>query len=158
MGLVALIILIVLAFLPPIIYAIWIRDTEKFHRERWKPITLCFIWGATISIVASIILESILDLSISISINNSNIVNLVTVIIIAPIAEEITKPIVIVFKSVKKELDDIEDGLIFGAVAGLGFSAWRRYSRNSGQNNTAKGCDSQGFSSSFRGSSLGASP
>lgn len=111
------------AFLPPIIYAIWIRNTEKYNREKWKPIIVCFLWGATIAIVASIILELILGISLAISFDDGNILGLVTVIIIAPFAEELTKPLVLRTKTVKKELDELEDGLIYGAVAGLGFSA-----------------------------------
>jgi len=111
------------AFLPPIIYAIWIRNTEKYDREKWKPIIVCFLWGATIAIVASIILELILGISLAISFDDGNIIGLVTAIIIAPFAEELTKPLVLRTKTVKKELDELEDGLIYGAVAGLGFSA-----------------------------------
>ena len=111
------------AFLPPIIYAIWIRNIERYNREKWKPIILCFLWGATIAIVASIILELILDISLAISFEDGNILGLVTAIIIAPFAEELTKPIALRTKTVKKELDELEDGLIYGAVAGLGFSA-----------------------------------
>lgn len=111
------------AFLPPIIYAIWIRNTEKYNREKWKPIIVCFLWGATIAIVASIILELILGISLAISFDDGNILGLVTTIIIAPFAEELTKPLALRTKTVKKELDELEDGLIYGAVAGLGFSA-----------------------------------
>jgi RsiW-degrading membrane proteinase PrsW (M82 family) len=115
--------LFTLAFLPPIIYAIWIRNTEKYNREKWKPIFLCFLWGATIAIIASLILEVILGISLAISIDDGNSFGLVTAIIIAPFAEEFTKPLALRMKTVKKELDELEDGLIYGAVAGLGFSA-----------------------------------
>ena len=117
------IILVTMAFFPPIVYAIWIRNTEKINREKWKPIFLCFIWGATIAVAAAIILEVILHFSIAPSIDDASTYNLVAVIIIAPFAEELTKPLALRLKTVKKELDEIEDGLIYGAVAGLGFSA-----------------------------------
>jgi len=35
----------------------------------------------------------------------------------------LTKPLALRLKTVKKELDELEDGLIYGAIAGLGFSA-----------------------------------
>ena len=44
-------------------------------------------------------------------------------IVIAPVIEEFTKPLALRLKSVRYNLDEIEDGLIYGAVAGLGFSA-----------------------------------
>jgi RsiW-degrading membrane proteinase PrsW (M82 family) len=44
-------------------------------------------------------------------------------VVIAPIVEEFTKPLALHLKSVRNNLDELEDGLIYGAVAGLGFSA-----------------------------------
>ena len=44
-------------------------------------------------------------------------------VVIAPMVEEFTKPLALHLKSVKNNLDELEDGLIYGAVAGLGFSA-----------------------------------
>jgi len=117
------ILLLSFAFLPPIIYAIWIRNTEKYNREKWKPIIVCFLWGATIAIAASIILELILGITITISFDDGNTFGLITAIIIAPFAEELIKPLALRTKIVKKELDELEDGLIYGAIAGLGFSA-----------------------------------
>ena len=118
-----LILLVFMSFLPPLIYMVWIRNTEKYHRERWKPILLCFLWGASIAIIAAVILEVLLGFSLAISIQDSSMLPLITVIIVAPIAEEFTKPLALRLKSVKKEIDELEDGLIYGAVAGLGFSA-----------------------------------
>ena len=118
-----IILLFICAFFPPIIYSIWIRNTEKHNREKWKSIIVCFIWGATIAIIASLILEFILEIPLNITIYNGNIPSLSTAIIIAPFAEELTKPIALSTKIVKKELSEFEDGLIYGAVAGLGFSA-----------------------------------
>jgi RsiW-degrading membrane proteinase PrsW (M82 family) len=112
-----------MAFLPPIIYVLFIRNTEKYQRERWIPIFLCFIWGATIAIIASIILELILNLTLLPSIGDSNLLELIAVVIIAPFVEELTKPLALRLRNVKKEIDELEDGLIYGAVAGLGFSA-----------------------------------
>jgi len=122
-NLVEFIILILLAFLPPVIYTIWIRNIEKYHRERWISIFFCFLWGATIAIIAAIILELLFNFSLNISIDNPNILGLTMVVIIAPIVEEFTKPLALSLKIVKRELDELEDGLIYGAVAGLGFSA-----------------------------------
>lgn len=111
------------SFLPPIIYAVWIRNTERFNREKWLPIIFCFFWGATIAIIASIILELILGVSLEASLDNLNYYGISSAVIIAPVAEELTKPLALRFRSVRKELTELEDGLIYGAVAGLGFSA-----------------------------------
>ena len=117
------IILFVLAFLPPIIYSVWIRNTEKYNRERWRSIFLCFLWGATISVVAAIILEYILNFSLTPSINDKDYLNLIAIVIIAPFVEEFSKPLALRIKLIRREISEPEDGLIYGAVAGLGFSA-----------------------------------
>ena len=114
-------VLFLFSFLPPIIYAIWIRNTEKYNREKWRSIFFCFLWGATIAIIAAIIIELVLGIFV-ISVSSS-LYAILAVVIIAPFAEELTKPMALRLKIVKRELDELEDGLIYGAVAGLGFSA-----------------------------------
>jgi len=117
------VLLFIMAFFPPFIYTLWIRNIEKYNKEKWKPILLCFIWGATIAIIAALIIEVILQLSLIPSIENPTSLGFITVVLIAPFAEELTKPFALRLKIVKKELEELEDGLIYGAVAGLGFSA-----------------------------------
>ena len=117
------ILLLFASFLPPIIYSIWIRNTEKYNREKWVTILICFLWGASIAIIAAIILEVLLDIPLFAIIDDYDTRSLLAVILIAPVAEEFTKPLALRLKSVKKEIDEFEDGLIYGAVAGLGFSA-----------------------------------
>jgi len=122
-----LIILIIMAFLPPLIYTFWIRNIEKYNKEKWIPIILCFIWGASIAIFAAIIIELILQFSLIPSIKNPASLGFITVVVFAPFAEELTKPFALRLKFVKKELDELEDGLVYGAVAGLGFSATENF-------------------------------
>ena len=112
-----------MAFLPAIIYAIWIRNTEKYNREKWKPIIICFLWGASIAIIVSLILEILLGTIVILSIQDTSWILFFTVVIIAPFAEELAKPLALSLKVVRKELVEPEDGLIYGAVAGLGFAA-----------------------------------
>ncbi len=118
-----LIILIFTAFLPPILYAIWIRNTERVHREKWSAIAFCFLWGATIAVIAAILLEIFLDVSVSVTLRQGSFIQIIAVIMIAPFAEELVKPLALNRRMVKRELREPEDGLIYGAVAGLGFSA-----------------------------------
>lgn len=118
-----LILLLVLSFLPPIFYTIWIRNTETYHREAWIAIGACFLWGATISVIAALILEILLNTSITITYTQTNLIALISVVIIAPICEELAKPLSFRIPIVKKNFEEPEDGLIYGAIAGLGFSA-----------------------------------
>lgn len=117
------VLLFITAFSPPIVYVVWIRNTERYHREPWGPVLACFLWGATIAVIASLVLELILDITLSLSIQDYTLYSLTLAVIIAPVAEEITKPLAFGLKTVRKELDELEDGFIYGASAGLGFSA-----------------------------------
>jgi len=118
-----IIILWITAFLPPIIYAIWIRNTERYHRERWKAIAFSFLWGASIAIIAALILEIFLDAQVNVSLQQGSLIQIIATILIAPFAEELVKPLALGTKTIKRELNELEDGIIYGAVAGLGFSA-----------------------------------
>jgi RsiW-degrading membrane proteinase PrsW (M82 family) len=115
--------LVFMSFLPPIIYTVWIRNTEKYNREKWKTILICFLWGASIAIIAALIIEILLEIPLVASIQDYDTRSLLTLVLVAPVAEEFSKPLALRLKSVKKEIDELEDGLIYGAVAGLGFSA-----------------------------------
>ena len=115
--------LFLIAFIPPVIFVIYIRNVEHYQREPWRQIFLCFLWGATIAVIASLILEYILDVSLSASIHDYSLYSLILAVVIAPIVEEFTKPLALRLKSVRRELIEIEDGFVYGAAAGLGFSA-----------------------------------
>lgn len=117
------VLLVFLSFLPPLIYTIWIRNTERCHRQQWFSIFVCFLWGATIAVVASLILEIILQIPLTSSFSDGELTSLLAAVIVAPIAEEFSKPLALRLRSVKRNLVELEDGLIYGAVAGLGFSA-----------------------------------
>jgi RsiW-degrading membrane proteinase PrsW (M82 family) len=86
-------------------------------------IALTFLWGATIAIVAAVILGVILDIPLRLSFYYHPLAYLLSGVVVAPVAEEISKPLALGLKNVRKHILELEDGLIYGAVAGLGFSA-----------------------------------
>ncbi len=112
-----------LSFLPPLIYTIWIRNTEGCHRQQWISILMCFLWGSTIAVLAALVFEYILQIPLESSASLAGLTPFITVVVIAPIVEEFTKPLALRLRSVRSQLTEMEDGLIYGAVAGLGFSA-----------------------------------
>lgn len=118
-----LFILFIISFSPAFAYAIWIRNTEKYEKEPWNAIFSSFLWGASIAIIASLIIEVALEISIASKISDYNAYSFLMVVLIAPFAEEFAKPLALSLKIVKREINEEEDGLIYGAVSGLGFSA-----------------------------------
>src|SRR4030043_12729 len=85
--------LVFLSFLPPLVYTIWIRNTERCHRQQWFSIFLCFLWGATIAVVASLILEIFLEIPLQYSLSSGDMTPFLLTVVIAPVVEEFTKPL-----------------------------------------------------------------
>ncbi len=119
-----LIITVLIAFLPSIIYSIIIRYSEKYEREPWGSIGQAFIWGGTLSIVLVIAIRGYFRLDfLPAYIDSSDEQNLrfIVICILTPIIAEIIKPIGLLF--VRSDILEAEDGLIYGAVIGCGYTA-----------------------------------
>ena len=123
---------IIVAFLPSILYMIWVRNTEKYEREPWGMVIATFLRAAIFGVILAIILEMFIMYfyiqaedgmrSYEIIANNyDNISLLFLAVIIAPIVEEFTKALA-VFKA-KRQINEVEDGIVYGATAGFGFAA-----------------------------------
>jgi RsiW-degrading membrane proteinase PrsW (M82 family) len=123
------IILLLAAFVPSFIYLIWIRNTERFAREPYGRLLRVFTYGAIISVIIAVVAELIATRLFSANIqrfynvfgNNPNLASLALAIVIAPLVEELAKSIGV--SRVRRFMFEIEDGLIYGAAAGLGFAA-----------------------------------
>jgi len=123
-------VILVAAFAPALIYLIWMRNTERFHREPYgRLLRVFFIGGALIAVVVAIFLESLLLDMLNQNVErvylvfgeNPTIITLVLACVIAPFVEELAKSYG-VFR-VRRFMQEVEDGIIYGAAAGLGFAA-----------------------------------
>jgi RsiW-degrading membrane proteinase PrsW (M82 family) len=120
----------VAAFAPSLAYLVWMRNTERFQKEPYgRLLRVFFIGGALISVVVAIILESLLLDLLNQNVErvyqvfgeNPNITTLVLACVIAPLVEELAKSYG-VFR-VRRFMREVEDGIVYGAAAGLGFAA-----------------------------------
>ena len=118
-----------MAFVPALIYLVWIRNTERHGREPYGRLLRIFILGATLSVVTAVVLEVILMALLSMNMErvyqilgeDQTLESLILAVVIAPVVEEFTKGMS-VFRY-RRLIAEIEDGIIFGAAAGLGFAA-----------------------------------
>ncbi len=125
-------IIVAVAFLPSIIYMVVVRNTERYEREPWRAVWKSFLVGATFGVIMALILEVIANTFYNSSLeylrsyefiaeNEGAISVLVMSVVIAPIVEEATKAYGIIVS--KKYIDEVEDGVVYGAASGFGFAA-----------------------------------
>jgi len=120
--LLAIALIVALSILPSVLYMVWFRNSEKYERERWRPLIGIFLWGAFGGVALALILEVILEELLPLDAVDSLVYpGFFIAAVIAPIIEEFAKPLGLRF--VRREINEVEDGLIYGAAAGLGFAA-----------------------------------
>lgn len=123
------IIIFVAAFTPSVLYLVWIRNTERFAPEPYSRLLRIFAFGAVISILIAIVAELIASGLFNANIErfyrifgqNPNLSTLALALVIAPFIEELSKSLGVF--GLRRRMSDIEDGIIYGAAAGLGFAA-----------------------------------
>ena len=114
-----------LSFGPAYLYLKSIRNAEETDREPWSALQTTFVWGAVSGVFYALILNGLGgSLVFLYSGNDADLTFVLTAIIVAPIVEEFVKPLVLFRNlSVKGEIDEVEDGIVYGAACGLGFGA-----------------------------------
>ncbi|NWF51196.1 MAG: PrsW family intramembrane metalloprotease [Ignavibacteriaceae bacterium] len=109
------------AIIPMLIYLILIWQFDKYDREPFKLVLRNYLWGAIGAIVLAIIGSTFLTGFFSIFISNSEILDKIGAIIVAPFVEEITKGIFLLVTLTSKKFDNMTDGIVYGGAIGLGF-------------------------------------
>ena len=122
-------ILLLAAFVPSLIYLVWIRNTERYRREPYGRLIRIFVYGATVSVIVAVVLEMLLMVLLDMNIErvyqilgeDPGLSSLILACVIAPFVEEMTKASGVI--RARNFLSDIEDGIVYGAAVGLGFAA-----------------------------------
>lgn len=124
-----LVVLGVSAFALPLLFLVWVRNTERLEPEPWHAVLKSFAWGAVLSVLIAIIFSLILlnlfaesgPLYEILSQRFENPETLFGVLIVAPFVEEAAKGLAV--RPGRRFTDVRVDGLVYGAAAGFGFSA-----------------------------------
>ena len=136
-GLEDLLILLLAALVPALIYLSWVRRAERFETEAWGPLLTAFFYGALFATFIAAILEAVL-LAAGTAFSqaypgpeflflngNSTIGTFFLVLVIAPFIEEALKASGVVRVGDRFRL--VSDGLVFGAAVGLGFGFFETF-------------------------------
>ncbi len=118
-------IILTVSLVPPIAYSIYIRNIEEYKREPWRYVALAYLWGgvaAGIFVLISSLMYGQIEREHEYFQFFRSISNVFIIVILFPLVGEGIKAVGLLF--VKKELDEVEDGLIHGAILGLGFGGF----------------------------------
>jgi RsiW-degrading membrane proteinase PrsW (M82 family) len=112
-----------LALVPTLIYALVIWWLDRHEKEPLPLLVVAFVWGAIPAVVLAIVLEIVAGIPLE-QLLSETTVEAATSNIIAPMVEELVKAIILVvlFIAYKREFDNVLDGIVYGAMVGLGFA------------------------------------
>lgn len=112
------------ALIPTLVYVLLVWGLDRFEKEPLWLLALAFLWGAIPAALLSVVLELILDLPLGVFGAESLTATLISASVNAPLIEESCKGIALVglVLTFRREFDGVLDGIIYGAMIGLGFA------------------------------------
>jgi RsiW-degrading membrane proteinase PrsW (M82 family) len=116
---------VIVGLIPAIAYAGFVIWLDRHEREPWWLLLISFMWGAIPSVVMALIAQTLLDIPTTWVLTQASLAyEIVGSSLWAPITEEIAKGmgIILIMILAHREIDSILDGIIYGALAGLGFA------------------------------------
>ncbi len=122
-------VLVISAFVPPLVFMAWIRNTARYGKEPWWNVLKAFVWGAVLSVLVAIVASIVLLVTLGQigSVNDffarrfTDPTVAIGALVVAPLAEEAAKGLGV--RPGRPQTQALVDGLVYGAAAGLGFSA-----------------------------------
>jgi RsiW-degrading membrane proteinase PrsW (M82 family) len=105
------------------LYAWLVWWLDHYEKEPWWLLALAFSWGAVPAIILSAAVEIVFDIPISV-LGPGLAYELAGSSLVAPVVEEVAKSLAIVaiLLFFRREMDDVLDGIVYGAMVGLGFA------------------------------------
>ncbi len=122
-GAAGLVLGLLLALLPMPVYmglALWV---DRYEREPLAMLVLSFLWGGTVAVFASYLLNSLVG-ALFLAAGGRSAAEVGTAIISAPVVEESAKAVALfaLFFLKRDEFDNVTDGVVYAAMVGLGFA------------------------------------
>ena len=119
----ALFLSIAAAIIPTLFYTGLIYWADQYEKEPWWLLVTAFLWGAIPSILIAYIFNTIFSIPIY-AITSEETGNIIAATLIAPPVEETIKGVALlgILFIWRHEIDSPLDGIIYGAVVGMGFA------------------------------------
>ena len=122
-NLVALGLSTIAAITPAAFYSLLVLSLDRYEREPRRTVLGAFGWGAMVAILFSFIINSLTG-QLLFAQTGDQAASALTAIFVAPLVEETFKGLALLVLLVlfRDEFDNVLDGLVYGALVGLGFA------------------------------------
>lgn len=119
----AVLVIPALAFIPMLLYALFLWWLDRYEKEPLRFILAAFFWGAVPAIIFSAIAQFALDVPASPGTELET--ELLGAGLIAPLTEEPFKALLLLFLVLRHrhEIDTPLDGILYGGLVGFGFAS-----------------------------------
>jgi protease PrsW len=120
---VGLLLSVTAASIPALIYATIVLHLDHYEVEPLRALVACFIWGAVGAILFSLVTGLLFQFAVEEALG-AQTAEAASVVIGAPLVEESFKGIAVlaVLIFARDEIDSTLDGLVYGALVGVGFA------------------------------------
>lgn len=111
------------AFIPTLIYIAIIYWVDRYEKEPIWLLASAFLWGAIPSVIVALIFNGLFGVPFYILLNEEA-ASAMTGAFVAPLVEETAKGLALVgiLYFWRSQIDSVLDGIIYGAMVGLGFA------------------------------------
>lgn len=123
-GPVALLVGLVSATLPVPFYLLLVLWIDRYEAEPFWMLATAFFWGALVAVFFAFLLNTVSGVAVTVLTNSMRAGRTFGAVISAPIVEESSKALILLifFLWKKDEFDGVIDGIVYAAMAGLGFA------------------------------------
>jgi RsiW-degrading membrane proteinase PrsW (M82 family) len=111
--------------MPAAIYGWFVNWLDRHEKEPWWLLALSFGWGAIPAIILALFAQIMLDIPTTWVFSGEGLAyEVVGGSVWAPLTEELAKGLglVLILLIAHREIDNVLDGIVYGAMAGLGFA------------------------------------
>jgi protease PrsW len=115
----------VASLVPAILYGALIISVDVREREPGRILLFAFLWGALVAAVGSYFVSGEIYWIVTTSLSASeNLTEYLMAVVTAPYVEELAKAagLLAIIAFFRKEFNNVTDGIVYGALVGLGFS------------------------------------
>lgn len=103
----------VLSMVPLLFVLPAVRWLDRVEPEPRAAKLHAVLWGATVAVVASVVVNTTVAVSSSLEI---------AAVVSAPLIEELTKGLAVIWAVRRREIDSVLDGIVYAGLAGIGFA------------------------------------